>query len=199
MKTNGITYDENNLPLAKGSWSQIIAYLISDIKNKQEVFFNEVLLTGNTPTLTIVNTTHLPQQTTLELYNPMPNVIRSPRIEIRNITYNPQPIIIRTPSSELYKKCPNFPEDDMANERCRARLHFCYTYIKEQNDVVTTGDLSVFKLKQNDCGIAYTKAINNGKPHYTIKVKQELNKYFREGYKTGQTWEEWKEKQTRIS
>jgi hypothetical protein len=29
--------------------------------------------------------------------------------------------------------------------------------------------------------------------------EKELNKYFREGYKTGQTWEEWKEKQTRIS
>jgi hypothetical protein len=29
--------------------------------------------------------------------------------------------------------------------------------------------------------------------------EKELNKYFREVYKTGQTWEEWKEKQTRIS
>jgi hypothetical protein len=29
--------------------------------------------------------------------------------------------------------------------------------------------------------------------------EKELNQYFREGYKTGQTWEEWKEKQTRIS
>jgi hypothetical protein len=29
--------------------------------------------------------------------------------------------------------------------------------------------------------------------------EKELNQYFREDYKTGQTWEEWKEKQTRIS
>jgi hypothetical protein len=29
--------------------------------------------------------------------------------------------------------------------------------------------------------------------------EKELNQYFRESYKTGQTWEEWKEKQTRIS
>ena len=29
--------------------------------------------------------------------------------------------------------------------------------------------------------------------------EKEINQYFREGYKTGQLWEEWKEKQTRIS
>jgi hypothetical protein len=29
--------------------------------------------------------------------------------------------------------------------------------------------------------------------------EKELNQYFRESYKTGQTWEEWKEKQTHIS
>ena len=96
----------------------------------------------------------------------------------KTIIHQKPPVVIRKPTSELYKKCPNFPGNDKANERCRARLHFCYAYIKEQNDVVTTGDLSVFKLKQKDCGIAYTKAINNGTPHDRIKIIQELDKYF---------------------
>ena len=178
MKTNGIAYDETGLPMPNTSWDQTIAYLLSSMQITQQELTNYLLSSGNTPTLTIVNTTHLPQETTLELYNPMPNVVNQPRIEVKNITYKPEPIVIRKPSSEMYKNCPNFPGNDKANERCRARLHFCYAYIKEQNDVVTTGDLSVFKLKQKDCGIKYTKAINNGTPHDNIKIIPELDKYF---------------------
>jgi len=178
MKTNGITYDETGLPMPNTNWEQTAVYLLSSMQITQQELANYLMNSGNTtPTLTIVKTKELPQVVHLELYDPFP-IKKVPIVYTKTIVHQKPPIVIRKPTSELYKKCPNFPEDDMVNERCRARLHFCYTYIKEQNNVVTTGDLSVFKLKQNDCGIAYTKAINNGKQHYTIKVKQELNKYF---------------------
>lgn len=72
MKTNGITYDETGLPMPNTNWNQTIAYLLSSMQITQQELTNYLLSSGNTPTLTIVNTTHLPQETTLELYNPMP-------------------------------------------------------------------------------------------------------------------------------
>lgn len=178
MKTNGITYDETGLPKPNTSWTQTLAYLISSMQMTQLELANYLMNSGNTtPTLTIVKTQELPQQIHLELYDPMP-IKQVPIVYTKTVVHQKPAVIIRKPSSEMYKNCPNFPGNDKANERCRARLEFCYAFIKEQNNVVNAGDLSVFKIKQKDCGIKYTKAINNGTPHDNIKIIPELDKYF---------------------
>jgi hypothetical protein len=169
MKTNGITYDENNLPLAKGSWSQTIAYLISDIKNKQEGFLNQVLSSGST--VTIVTTEVLPRQTHVELYNPFPN-IKPIKIEAKRVIVQFPPRVIHKPMLEIYERCCGTYESykNTEFENCKKRVDYCYKKVNEERGMVTMNDMTMARIKLLDCGcsVPLNKYISDRLPKVDI-------------------------------
>lgn len=152
METNGVKY-ENGLPLPSNSWLQTAVYLLSSMQITQQELL-EKLSTGNTGTLTIVNSTYLKPQQHIELYNPFPHIVRLPQIEIKNITYDKPPIIVHKPVLEIYERCCGKYESRRQKkfDNCKKRVDHCYKLVMETKGVVTMNDMTMTRIKLPDCG-----------------------------------------------
>lgn len=140
-----------------GGWTQEITDMVTLVLNNQE-YFKEKLsgCTSTGSTVTIVKTTNLPQDTHIELYNPHPDIIPSPKIKERTIINKPAARVIQKPAMEIYQKCCGTWDGGSQRYRdCMKRVDHCYQYIKECKGSVTTNDMSMYKIKLSDCGCSY--------------------------------------------
>ena len=152
METNnGVLYDENGLPLPVNSWLQTAVYLLDNIKNKQEGFFNQVLSSGST--VTVVTTEVLPQQTHIELYNPF-SAIKPIKIEAKRVVVQYPPRVVHKSMMAIYERCCGTYESHRNTEfeNCKKRVDYCYNKVNQEKGLVTMNDMTMARIKLLDCG-----------------------------------------------
>ena len=162
-KENGIKYVDGLPTSTNGSWQQTITYLLEEI-NKNNITNNEQLIeaiqnignntqSGETPTLTVIETKYLAGNVELELYNPHPLNTPTPSVNVQQRTVQAEPQIIKIPNTDLYTKCCGAYEPIQSTYvKCMNRVDACYNKIKEAKGYVEPGDMTYSKALLPNCG-----------------------------------------------